>query len=130
MDIISRAIINNKHICNRIRHSSRINNMLRDFFDKSRNGKKLFALGVGGGMEYFIRNYHNCIEIAGVVDNDVSKQGKRLENICIDAVGTMYEGMVITSTDVLKRYDSKEIVVLITAISAYMLMAEQLEQLG
>lgn len=81
-------------------------------------------------MEYFIRNYHNCIEIAGVVDNDVSKQGKRLENICIDAVGTMYEGMVITSTDVLKRYDSKEIVVLITAISAYMLMAEQLEQLG
>lgn len=45
MDIISRAIINNKHICDRINTDKQT----WDFFDKSRNGKKLFVLGVGGG---------------------------------------------------------------------------------
>ena len=126
MDIISRAIAQKKHVCDRVdasRHTW-------DLFDKNRNGKRLFILGAGGGIGYFIRNYHNHIEITGVLDNDIKKQGKKLEDVCIDAVGTMYEGMVITSPDVLKQYDSKEIVVLITVINVYMLMAEQLEQLG
>ncbi len=126
MDIISKAIRKGQHLCEKIRADKQT----WDFFEKNRIGKKIYVLGAGNGMGYFIRNCREYIEIAGVLDNEAGKQGKRLEEICIDAVDTIYEGIVVDAPSVLKRYESNEIVVLITAINEYLSMAEQLEQLG
>lgn len=126
MDLITRAIRQNKHICG---NREFIGQTWEVFFQKS-VGKQIFIFGTGGGTSYFFQYCRNDIKIDGVIDNNHEKLNQKLGWYCPEAFQTEYESLLIQAPDVLKRYDKNEIIVLITSVDYYHLMVKQLQEMG
>ena len=125
MDIISRAMKKNLHLCADF-ETGRQN--WKDF-KECVNGKQLFVFGTGGGLNYLLRNYGSQIHIEGVIDNNPSLQGQKLGVYCDEAWQTKFETLLVCAPEVLKEYPAQEIVVLITSTLFYSSMVRQLEEM-
>lgn len=126
MDVISNAIKNKWHKCG----NTRIEKQTWQAFGEEITGKEIFLFGTAGGLEYFIRNYGKNVDIAGVIDNDKSKQNHKLGLLCGDAWNTKYEEMIVQKPEMLEGYCRQNIVVLITSMKNYISIIEQLKQMG
>lgn len=126
MDIISRAIQKNLHLCGDIN----LEQQTWEQFKLRCINKKVFVLGTGRALDYFFRNCCGHIKISGVLDNDKGKQGQRLDWYCAEAYQTEYEDILIQSPDILKAYPPSEIAILITSVRYYIEIIEQLQNIG
>ncbi len=126
MDIISRAMEKEQHLCDGIKAEKQ----RWDEFNECVRGKKLFLFGTGGGTCYFLRNYGRQMSIAGVVDNDVRIQGQKFGTCCEEAWQTEWDSLIICDPEVLRQYSAQDIVVLITNMNSYHAMLKQMERLG
>ena len=126
MDMISRAMEKGTHLCENMAQEGQT----WEKFEECKKGRKLFIFGVGGGLDYFLRNCCNHMQIVGVIDSDKRKQGQRLGSYCGEAWHTEYEELRIQNPNVLKRYRGQDIIVLITSTNFYVSMVEQLEGMG
>lgn len=126
MNFITKAINENMHLCeNKDLAAQRWSQ-----FEEQSKGKKIFVFGVGYGMDYFLRNCCDNIEIYGVLDNDRHKQHQKLGWYCSEAWQTEYENIIIQEPDILNTYKPQDIVVLITSANYYQSIIEQLQQEG
>lgn len=125
MDIISRAMKKDLHLYEKIGTEEQT---WERFLEDSKK-KKVFIFGIGGGMEYLLRNYFADINIFGVVDNNKNIQNHKFGLCCADAWHTKYEDIIIQSPDILKDYDRQDVVVLITNMNYVYSIITQLEQL-
>lgn len=126
MGIMSNALEKNLHICQQIE----LKEQTWEHFNRDREGKHVFIFGTGGGMDYFLSNCCNHMEIAGVIDNDKNKQGKKLGWYCAEAVHTGYGDMLIQEPEILDQYSKHNIIVLVTSVKFYYPMVDQLRKMG
>lgn len=126
MDLISRALQKNLHLCGDIN----LEQQTWEQFEIQRVNKKVFVFGTGSALDYYLRNCCDHIKIAGVLDNDKKKQGQRLGWYCVEAFQTEYEDITIQSPDILEEYPPSEITILITSIQYYNQIIEQLKNAG
>lgn len=125
MDIIQRAIEKKQHVSKRIE----INRQNWSDFKENANDKKIFMFGIGACADFVFENYKD-ITLEGIIDNDIKKQGFRLDDF-IEEVRTMECGSLkVSSIEILKRYSVNELVILITSINFYEQIIEQLEAAG
>ncbi|MCI8514950.1 MAG: glycosyltransferase [Lachnospiraceae bacterium] len=125
MNIISRAMEKGLPIC----EDETMQNQTWEAFEEKKKGKKLFLFGTGGGTEYFLRNY-KTYRIAGALDNDAGKQGRTLGWLCAEAWRTEYEEIPVWSPLVLENFCGQDVIVLITVVSGYGVMVDQLKRMG
>ncbi len=125
MDMIARAIEENRHICNEINLQKQTWEILKE----DAKGKKIYALGSGNGMGYLLRNCYGEIKLEGVLDNNVKKQNKKLAEICPDAERTEYAGIYIQSPDTLRRNQGQDVIILVTVINSYTSLIAQLKEM-
>lgn len=126
MDLITRAVNENLHIC---QNTDLVEQTWEMFYKQSRE-KKVFVFGTGGGLAYFFRYCCDRMKIEGILDNNKEKQNHELGWYSPEVFQTEYENMLIQSLDELKRYNSQDVTILITSVEYYISMAKQLEQMG
>ncbi len=126
MDIISDAIKKEKHLYDGIETE----NQKWTAFWECIKMRQLFLFGTGQGMNYFLRNYGDKVQIAGVIDNDARIQGQQLGACCGEAWQTVHGALIIYDPKVLMGYRKQDIVVLITSINFYPAMIKQMEEMG
>lgn len=126
MDMISRAMEKGIQLC----ESIKLEEQTWELFVEDKKEKRLFLFGTGGGMDYFLRNCCNHMQIVGVVDNDKRKHGQRLGLYCGEAWQTEYEEILIQNPNVLNEHHGQEVIVLITSTNFYESMVEQLKRMG
>lgn len=125
MDVIQKAILKKHHISGR----KELNTQTWQQFMQQAGERKVFLFGVSACADYFFENYRD-IKLDGVVDNDVHKQGLRVDNFCFEASGSECAQLEILAPDSLKGYSPDEVVVLITSTRFYEAIIAQLEQMG
>lgn len=125
MDIICRAMKKNLHISGNVK----LDEQTWQMFEEDAADKKVFLFGTGTCTEYFFENY-GSIQIEGIIDNDIRRQGFRAEDFLWEARGARYGNMEISSVDLLNRYDSSKILVLITSTKYYKPIITQLKEAG
>lgn len=126
MDMVSRAIQKGLHIYENVK----LEEQTWEYFFEKEKRRRVFVFGAGGGMDYLLRNYCDCIDIFGVIDNDSKKHGHELGLYCAEAEQTKYEKITIQSPDILKNYPGDTVVVLITSMASYQPILRQLRQMG
>lgn len=126
MDIISKAIDRKLHITDR----KELIGQTWDQFEKECKSKKIFLFGAGGTADCFFLRYHNCQKVIGVIDNDRKKQGFSVRQFVASAWEYLSEEIYVSDMSILDSYPKDEIVVLITSISYYEEIAEQLLKSG
>lgn len=126
MDIIQNALEKKYHISS----NDKLKQQAWGQFNKAAYGKKVFLFGLGAAGSYFILNYHNDVQLDGIIDNDTNKQGIHVGELVAEAVDTAYEDIIIADISVLNRYKPEEVVVLISSTMYYSSIIEQLEQVG
>lgn len=126
MDIISRAMKKNLHKCEWIDAETQ----KWKFFVERVRGRQLFLFGIGEGMNYFLRNYGNRMQISGVLDNNTGIQGERLK-VCCEAAGQSGDGdLIINHPCVLENFSQQDVVVLITSMNYYQIIERQMRDMG
>lgn len=125
-DIISRAMKKKMPLCDDIETEKQNWEAFRECI----RGKQLFLFGVGEGLNYFLRNYGSQIHIAGAIDNNLRIQGQKLGTCCDEAWRTEFEALPVYAPKVLREYSRQDIVVLITSVSFYAPMYQQMEVMG
>lgn len=125
MDIIQRAMEKNLHISS----NEKLNLQTWKMFAESMVNKKVFLFGIGAGAEFFFKNY-KTVRLDGIIDNDIKKQGFHVDDFVWESLGSEYGTLEIFSMDLLKRYSSDEILVLITSTNYYKEIIEELENIG
>lgn len=126
MDAIGRAINKNLHISN----ISQINQQTWDMFEEAKKSKKVFVFGTGVCAGLYWTRYGYNAEIAGVIDNDIAKQGMMIGDLVPEAFQTSAENLRVEHIDVLKQYETEDIAVLITSTKYYEAIIKQLKQMG
>lgn len=96
---------------------SKIRKSYARLFESVLDGRVLYCFGAGSLMKNILRGFKYRDKLAGILDNDESKWGYKLN------------GVVILSPETLCREDSKRIVVLITT-DYFEQIESQLESLG
>lgn len=91
--------------------------------------KKIFLFGVGRCADYFWENNTNVI-FEGIMDNDVRKQGFPAEVFLGESGVAENDKLKISSLNLLKNYDSADVVVLIASTNYYEQMIEELKGIG
>lgn len=125
MDIIQRAKEKKLHIS----ENENLNVQTWQLFEKCAADKKIFLFGVGMGADYFFENYGD-ITLEGVIDNDIQKQGFRVDDFAWGARNSEYGKLTIASIELLDQYDLDQVVVLITSTNYYKQIIEKLETFG
>jgi len=125
MDIIQRAIEKKQHVSKRIE----INQQNWSDFKENANNKKIFMFGIGACADFVFENYKD-ITLEGIIDNDIKKQGFRLDDFIEEARTMECGSLKVSSIEILKRYSVNELVILITSINFYEQIIEQLEAAG
>lgn len=92
--------------------------------------KKVFLFGIGIASKYFIAHYHTKINLEGVIDNDLKKQGFMVSDFIAEALGTRYENMLVSGISVLEHYSCEEIAVIVTSMNYYEQIEKQVRQHG
>lgn len=125
MDMIQYATERNLHIS----ENKKLNAQTWQMFMESANEKDIFLFGMGGGADYFFKNYGD-VRLRGIIDNDIKKQGFRADDFLGEARGAKYGSIEISSIDLLKQYDPNRILVLITSTNYYGQIIDELEEAG
>lgn len=126
MDIISKAMKKSLHLCEGL--DTGIQKW--EFFEEKVKGRKLFLFGIGEGVNYFLRNYGNQVQLSGVLDNNTGIQGERLDVCCEAAWKAGYGNLIIKPPCALKKFPSEDIVVLITSTNYYQAITRQMRDMG
>lgn len=126
MDMISKVIGENPHLI----EDEWSKNQTWKMFEEKKRDKKLFIFGTGGGLDYFLRNFSNHMEITGVIDNNMARQNQKLGWVCAGAWQTEYEDILVQSPESLNKFTDQDVVILITAMSGYEAMIKQMAQIG
>lgn len=125
MDAIQKAIVKRQHISKRMD----INRQTWSRFQEEVRNHKVLLFGVGACAGILFENYKDIL-IEGVIDNDIKKQGFRLDDFVDEARNTEHGRIEISSLEVLKDYSADEILILITSTNYYEQMIGQLEAFG
>lgn len=125
MDVIQRAIEKGLHIFENKKMCAQTWQM----FTESAVDKKVFLFGTGACADYFFQN-HSDIRLEGIIDNDTKKQGFCADDFIGEARGTQYGKIKISSTEILKKYCTDDILVLITSTNYYREMIDELDYIG
>ena len=99
-------------------------------FEEACMNKKVILFGLGQVSIRFISKYHNKVHIDAAIDNDIKKQGWHIGDFIAEACDTQYEDIVISDISILEKYDSTEVVVLITNKNNCTEIIEQLDKMG
>lgn len=126
MDVIDRAIENKYHIAK----NKALNSQTWQDFEASYEGKKVFYFGVANSAEYFFKTYGDDITLEGIIDNDTTKQGRRVDEFVQEALPSPNGRLLIYDMDMLKQYSSDEIVVLIGSLKRYEEIITELGKIG
>ena len=130
MDAIERALERKKPLD----EPSELLNQTWSEFEETISGKKLFLFGVGVCTDFFWIRYGNNIEIEGIIDNDIRKQGKLAEDYQAEYFQPerLKNGVAlrISPVELLNEYDSDEVVVLIGSSNYYIEIYQQLKRMG
>lgn len=125
MDVIQKAIKMGKHISKRPEYNQQ---SWEQFWERT-NNNKIILFGVGACASSVFENYKD-ISIEAVIDNNIKKQGLRLDDF-IDETRCMECGKLeIKSREVLKKYSADDISILISSTNYYEQIIEQLELEG
>lgn len=73
-----RIVVSNRH---RMDYTQEEYDRLFTNIFRNVNGKKIFLFGSGRFAEQFVKQFQDCCEIAGIVDNNSEKWGTKLEGI-------------------------------------------------
>ena len=124
MDAIDRAIGKGSHITG----DDELNKQTWDDFEEILCGRKVYFFGVGTSIRIFLRKYEDRINIAGIIDNDVEKQGYKINDfvMCDDMAGNIK----IDNISVLTQYSKDQVIILISSINYYQEITLQLRDLG
>lgn len=124
MDAIDKAIDKELHITD----DADLNRQTWDDFEGSLYGRKVYFFGIGNSIRIFLKKYGDRINIDGAVDNDVDKQGYRINEfvMCDNAIGDIKIGNI----SALNQYVKDQVVILISSINYYQEIAMQLRDLG
>lgn len=125
MNRIQKAIEDNKHIS----RYEELNTQRWEEFEKSISQKKVFLFGIGPCADVFFQR-NISIEIHGIIDNDMRKQGFFAGDFLTEAWRSQWEGIKVYSPEILRQYQSDEVVVLITSINYYENIVEQIQDYG
>lgn len=124
MDAIDRAIIKGKYTVD----CTGIKVQTWKEFEKDLKGKFLFLFGVGTGIRIFFKKYGNKLDINGIIDNDIKKQGYKVSDfIMTDEVSCDIE---ISDVSILNNYVKEKMVIVILSLGRYQEIAAELSCLG
>lgn len=127
MDLMDKAIENKKHISK----NEVLNSQTWQEFKEKAKQTKVFLFGVGGVGADFFFEHCNDVELEGLIDNDVRKQGFCLADFYGGRPGeTAGDQLKIYAKDILNEYDCDEVSVLITTNNCYDEIVDQLEKMG
>lgn len=126
MDAITRAINSRK---NMIEKSKNVNQTWEEF-EAACRGRKVFLFGAGAGTGFFRRKYQDTIQVCGVIDNNVDKQGKQVGDFVPEVSLTKLGDTYIGSMDEVLKHAPDSMVILITSLNYFEEIAEQLEKNG
>ena len=119
MDIITRAINRNYHIKDNIQKEKHT----WEAFFKTCKDKQLIIYGAGAALRYILLCKNICKKIEElavditVVDSDINKQGFPINWLYGEAIGTIFENIIIESPVILNNADNK--VLLVTLMNGY-----------
>lgn len=91
--------------------------------------KKVFLFGVGRCADYFWENNKSII-LEGVIDNDVHKQGFPVKIFLGESCVPGHNQLKVSSIDLIKEYDSADVVVLIASANYYEQIISELKEIG
>ena len=100
----------------------------KDFNDACKN-KKLILYGIGPLMIYLSLRADKNISIADVIDNDINKQGRFLNDFFDISDFENSVCIKISSKDILKNYKPDEVVILIASHRFYENIASELDEM-
>jgi CDP-glycerol glycerophosphotransferase (TagB/SpsB family) len=127
MDIIDSAVQNGYQLC----ADKRLVSQTWEAFGKAIIGKKVFLYGMGNGGIYYIKKYPNRFKLDGIIDNDENKCGYYCAgDIYWQAFHTYCDKILISDIKMLLKYNSEDVVVLITSTKYYNEIISQLESIG
>lgn len=101
-----------------------------EVFQRTCGNKKIFLFGVGKLGSKFVAQFHNEINLEGVIDNDIKKQGWCMGDVVAEALGTRYEKLIVSDISILEAVDLAEVVGLITNKVNYEQIVGQLKEIG
>ena len=126
MAVISRAIENGRHISDR----EDLDSQTWELFENIVRGKKLFLFGLGNGASFYFGSRWNKHVLAGIIDNDITKQGIKSQWFLPKEADRTCGNLCISDISILQQYAPQEVVVLITSLRGYREICEQLESHG
>lgn len=126
MDAITKAIEEKKNIIGKSGNSSQT----WEEFEVACRGKRVFLFGAGAGVALFQRKFQDSIQVCGVIDNNVDKQGKQVGDFVPEASMTQFGTTRICGMDEVLKYAPESIIVLITSLNYFEDIAKQLEDNG
>ena len=96
--------------------------------EKECASKKVVIYGLGLGIRQFLEKYGNSITVETIIDNDVTKQGKRAGDLLPEAFQTKCGNIYIHSAEVLSKYEPKETIILVASSKRYAEIMQDLEK--
>ncbi len=124
MSAIDNIIRGNTHIiCD-----AQIKDQTWNQFERDLSESMLFLFGISISIRIFLKKYGSRFPVAGIVDNDIAKQGFKLKDfIMTDAIVGNIE---ISDISVLDHCSKEETIILIASLKQYQEIASQLSRLG
>jgi CDP-glycerol glycerophosphotransferase (TagB/SpsB family) len=126
MDAIDRAIEQGHHIT----IESQIADQTWDDFSLNTVGKNIIIFGTGNASQLFWERYTGTGILAGIVDNDESKQGIRADVLIWTGFDKTGELPVVSSPKTLVSEDPQSTVILINSNNHYEEIIKQLKNMG
>ena len=126
MDAIDREIKKRESIDEIINH---FNNTWEDF-EKAKQGKQVYLFGLGIGVDYYLKRYAECADLAGVIDSDKNIQKLPARLFLPEPIVNAFDKKITISRVEEIEYSNDKNVVLITSLRRFEEIANLLEQLG
>ena len=127
MDVIDKAVEKGLNISG----LSRLNEQTWEEYETAIKGKKVFLFGAGACAGIFFEHYKGKeISLEGVIDSNVEKWGKQLDDVVLEAFRSGRGELQISGPEILEQYSKDEAAVLITSTKYYEEIAKQLGETG
>lgn len=101
--------------------NEKIKNQTWEEFYEACSDKKLFVYGIGQAANYFFEceAHLKKVKIEGFLDKNHLKHGEKIGKMCTSISETEYKDYVVSNPEILRKYASKDVVVLITVTQSY-----------
>lgn len=126
MDAIDKAIKKKYHINN----IPAFQKQTWEEFDFVSKSNKVIIFGMGVGADYYFFKYAGLARADGCIDNNRELQGLKIKEVLWEVFDDKYDDIKISSIELLRKFDPKDTVVLITGLKRYESVVDELIQRG